>query len=70
MDAVVWESLRREWALDLGPGSDRLVVDIDSTICQVYGRAKSGAAYGYTKVLGYNPILACAPAARRSCTPA
>ena len=25
---------------------------------QVYGRAKSGAAYGYTKVLGYHPIVA------------
>jgi len=58
MDAVVSESLRRAWALGMGPGAGRLVVDIDSTICQVYGKAKSGAAYGYTKVLGYHPILA------------
>jgi hypothetical protein len=34
------------------------VVDIDSTIRQVFGRLKGGAAYGYTKVLGYHPILA------------
>ena len=58
LDAVIAESLRRAWALGTGPGAARLVVDVDSTICQVYGRAKSGAAYGYTKVLGYHPILA------------
>ena len=58
LDAVIAESLRRAWALGTGPGAARLVVDVDSTICQVYGKAKSGAAYGYTKVLGYHPILA------------
>jgi len=58
LDAVIAESLRRAWALGTGPETSRLVVDIDSTICQVYGRAKSGAAYGYTKVLGYHPIVA------------
>jgi Transposase DDE domain group 1 len=31
---------------------------VDSTICEVYGHAKGGAAYGYTKVLGYHPLLA------------
>jgi PII-like signaling protein len=35
-----------------------LVIDIDSTICEVAGKAKGGAGYGYTKVLGYHPILA------------
>jgi len=34
------------------------VIDVDSTICEVEGKAKQGAAYGYTKVLGYHPILA------------
>jgi hypothetical protein len=58
LDAVISESLRPAWALGLGPGPGRLVVDVDSTICQVYGKAKSGAAYGYTKVLGYHPIVA------------
>lgn len=58
LDAVIAESVRRAWALGTGPGAARLVVDVDSTICQVYGKAKSGAAYGYTKVLGYHPILA------------
>ena len=35
-----------------------LTIDIDSTICQVEGKHKHGASYGYTKVLGYHPILA------------
>jgi hypothetical protein len=29
------------------------VIDIDSTICEVHGKAEQGASYGYTKVLGY-----------------
>ena len=32
--------------------------DVDSTICEVAGRHKQGAGFGYTKVLGYHPILA------------
>jgi hypothetical protein len=32
---------------------------------EVYGKAKSGAACGYTKVLGYHPILAVAGGHRR-----
>jgi len=35
-----------------------LLVDLDSTICAVYGRAKQGADFGYTKVRGYHPQLA------------
>ena len=34
------------------------MVDLDSTICEVTGKLKAGAAYGYTKVLGYHPLLA------------
>jgi hypothetical protein len=41
-----------------GPGSSRLVIDVDSTICEAAGKAKQGAAFGYTKVLGYHPLLA------------
>ena len=58
LEAVVGETLRRAWALGAGPGGVRLVVDVDSTICEVAGKAKGGAAFGYTKVLGYHPILA------------
>ncbi len=58
LEAVVGETLRRAWAMGAGPGSSRLVIDVDSTICQVAGHLKQGAAFGYTKVLGYHPILA------------
>ena len=58
LESVVGEALRRAWALGAGPGSARLVVDVDSTVCEVAGKAKQGAAFGYTRVLGYHPILA------------
>jgi hypothetical protein len=58
LDAVIAESLRRAWTLGAGPGNTRLVIDVDSTICEVVGKQKQGAGYGYTHVLGYHPILA------------
>ena len=58
LEAVVGKVLTRAWNLGAGPGAARLVIDVDSTICEVHGRNKQGAAYGYTKVLGYHPILA------------
>jgi hypothetical protein len=35
-----------------------MTMDLDSTICEVHGHAKQGAAYGYTRTLGYHPLLA------------
>ncbi len=35
-----------------------MTIDLDSTICEVHGKAKQGAAYGYTRVLGHHPLLA------------
>jgi len=58
LEAVIGVALGRAWALGHSPGDQRVVIDIDSTICEVFGRHKQGAAYGYTKVLGYHPILA------------
>ncbi len=58
LDAVLAEALRRAWALGAGPGAGRCVVDVDSTIAEVCGKAKAGAGYGYTKRLGYHPLLA------------
>jgi len=57
LDAVISETLRRAWAMGARP-IGRLVCDLDSTICEVSGKQKQGAAYGYTKVLGYHPLLA------------
>ena len=58
LEAVIGRALERAWALGAGPGAAPLVIDIDSTICEVAGKAKHGAGYGYTKVLGYHPIIA------------
>ena len=58
LEAVASRVLARAWGLGAGPGAEPLVVDLDSTICEVHGRQKHGAAYGYTKALGYHPLLA------------
>jgi hypothetical protein len=58
LDRVIAEAIRRAWALGAGPGGAPMTMDLDSTICEVHGKAKQGAAYGYTKVLGYHPLLA------------
>jgi hypothetical protein len=58
LDAVIAETIRRAWTLGAGPGSAPMTIDLDSTICQVHGKAKQGAAYGYTRQLGYHPLLA------------
>jgi hypothetical protein len=57
LEAVVGQAVERAWALGAGP-TGTLVVDVDSTICEVHGYQKQGAAYGYTKTLGYHPLLA------------
>jgi Transposase DDE domain group 1 len=58
LDALLGEALVRAWRAGAGPGEGRLVIDVDSFIGEVCGRLKQGAAYGYTKLLGYHPILA------------
>ena len=35
-----------------------MTIDLDSTIVEVHGKQKHGAAFGYTRVLGYHPLLA------------
>jgi hypothetical protein len=60
LDAISRELLARLWACGAGPTdlSAALTIDLDSTIVEVHGRAKQGAAFGYTKVRGYHPQLA------------
>ncbi len=58
LDRVIAETLRRAWAVGAGPGDQPVTIDVDSTICEVHGKAKHGAAYGYTKNLGYHPLVA------------
>jgi Transposase DDE domain group 1 len=58
LDALLGEALVRAWRAGAGPGEERLVIDVDSFVGEVCGRLKQGAAYGYTKLLGYHPLLA------------
>jgi hypothetical protein len=58
LDRVLDQALARAWAAGAGPGDGPLVVDIDSFVGEVHGYQKQGASYGYTKKLGYHPILA------------
>jgi hypothetical protein len=58
LEAFIGKALERAWAAGAGPGADPLVIDVDSTICPVDGKQKQGAGFGYTKVLGYHPMLA------------
>jgi hypothetical protein len=58
LDALLARSIERAWKAGAGPGTDRLIVDVDSFVGEVYGRLKQGASYGYTRVLGLHPLLA------------
>src|SRR4051794_7264781 len=58
LDALLGRALERAWKAGAGPGAGRLVIDVDSFVGEVCGYRKQGAAYGYTKLFGYHPILA------------
>ncbi len=58
LDKLLAESLTRAWKAGAGPGGGRLVIDVDSFLGEVCGYQKQGAAYGYTRIFGYHPILA------------
>jgi len=58
LDRVLAESLGRAWQAGAGPGAERLVIDLDSFVGEGHGYEKEGACYGYTRELGYHPLLA------------
>jgi hypothetical protein len=58
LDRVLAESIKRAWSAGAGPGSERLVIDIDSFIGEVHGYDKQGAGFGYTGERGYHPLVA------------
>ena len=51
-------ALDRAWSVGAAPATEEMTVDLDSTVCEVWGKSKHGAAYGHTKVLGYHPVVA------------
>jgi hypothetical protein len=58
LDRVLGVLLHRAWRAGAGPGTGRLTVDVDSFIQEVHGKQKTGASYGYTRKLGYHPLIA------------
>jgi hypothetical protein len=58
LDRVLDVALTRAWESGAGPGDEPLVIDVDSFIGEVCSDHKQGASYGYTRKLGYHPILA------------
>jgi hypothetical protein len=58
LDRVLDVALARAWEAGAGPGELPLVIDVDSFIGEVHSDRKQGAGYGYTRRLGYHPILA------------
>lgn len=58
LDRLAEAVLQRAWAAGAGPGDDLMTIDLDSTICEVHGKGKQGAAYGHTRTLGYHPVVA------------
>jgi DDE family transposase len=58
LDRLAETVLARAWAAGAGPGDGPMTMDLDSTVCEVHGYHKQGAAYGYTHKLGYHPLLA------------
>ena len=58
LDRVGELALGRAWDAGAAPTAQRVTIDIDSTVCEVHGRAKGGAAYGHTRRLGYHPLVA------------
>jgi hypothetical protein len=58
LDRLTEQILTRAWAAGVGPGDGPMTIDLDSTVCEVHGYHKQGAAYGYTHTLGYHPLVA------------
>jgi DDE family transposase len=58
LDRLLAETITRAWRAGAGPGSERLVVDVDSFIGEVHGYHKQGVGFGYTKQRGYHPLIA------------
>lgn len=58
LDRLLAETITRAWRAGAGPGSERLVVDVDSFIGEVHGYKKQGVGFGYTKQRGYHPLMA------------
>ncbi len=58
LDKALESAQMRAWSVGAAPAAAEMTADLDSTICEVCAKAKHGAAYGHTAVLGYHPLVA------------
>jgi hypothetical protein len=58
LDRAAEIALTRAWAAGAGPGDRPLLIDLDSTVCEVHGYQKQGAGFSHTRQRGYHPLLA------------
>lgn len=59
LDAVLEDLVQRAWDAGAAPNTERVTVDLDSSILETYGLGKQGAAgFAYTHVRGYHPLFA------------
>ncbi len=58
LDKLTEAMLTRAWAAGAGPGAAPIRSTSTRRSVRSHGYAKQGAAYGYTRQLGYHPLLA------------
>lgn len=59
LDAVLEDLLQRAWDAGAGPSTEKITVDLDSSVLETYGLQKQGARhFAYTHVRGYHPLFA------------
>jgi hypothetical protein len=59
LDAVLEDLLQRAWDAGAAPNTQRLTVDLDSSLLETYGLHKQGGnAFSYRHVRGYHPLFA------------
>ena len=61
LDRVSREVLARAWDAGAGPCDEPLTIDLDFTVCEIYGLAKESAQrHNYAGQRGYHPLFAIA----------
>ena len=58
LDKAAEHALARAWSVGAAPAVAEMTLDWDSTVCEVCGKAKHGACYAHSGVLGYHPLVA------------
>jgi len=58
LDHVAGELLTRAWQAGAKPGEETVTVDLDSTLCETFGKQKQGTMVSYKGSHSYHPLLA------------